>query len=45
MTPEQRQSEKDLLQAKLDASRGQPGYGDRVKAIEARLVELNADVD
>lgn len=39
MTPE-RQAEIDLLQAKLVASRDQPGYGERVKAIEARLAEL-----
>jgi hypothetical protein len=39
MTREQEIAE---LRRKLDASRGIPGYGDRVKAIEARLAELKA---
>ena len=42
VTDEQRQSEKEMLQRKLDASRDQPGYADRIKAIEARLAELDA---
>ena len=36
------QAEIDALERKLDASRGVPGYGDRVKAIEARLAVLRA---
>ena len=40
MTDEERQAERERLQAKLDASRGQPGYGDRLKAIEAALEAL-----
>ena len=33
-------AEIETLQRKLDASRGLPGFADRVKAIEARLKEL-----
>ena len=41
LTPEQKQAEIARLEAKLAASRAQgSGYGDRIKAIEARLEEL-----
>ena len=40
MNNDEREAEIERLQAKLDASRGQPGYADRVKAIEARIAEL-----
>ena len=39
MTDEQRIAD---LEAKLTASRGLTGYGDRVKAIEAELERLRA---
>ncbi len=41
MSPEERAAEIERLEAKLAASRAQgSGYGDRIKAIEARLAEL-----
>lgn len=41
LTPEQRQAEIERLERKLASSRSfGSGYGDRIKAIEARLEEL-----
>jgi hypothetical protein len=40
VTPEEEIAD---LERKLAASQRLPGYGDRVKAIEARLAELRGD--
>jgi hypothetical protein len=41
LTPEQKQAEIDRLEAKLAASQAQgSGYGDRIRAIEAKLETL-----
>jgi hypothetical protein len=42
MTDEEREARTELLKAKLAASLGQPGYADRVAAIEAELERLRA---
>ena len=47
MTAEQRaalESEKADLTRKADKRRNEPGYGANVKAIEARLAEIEAEL-
>lgn len=41
VTEEMREAERERLRVLLQASLGQPGYGDRAKAIQAELDKLD----